>query len=336
MILNRWRTYFEEVSTIEFAHPSIPSSFSVHGPVQKITVAEVEAALKKISRERQRAPMVWRPAYGSRNPDSQRSGWRRSSIRLLRRRKCPIFGREARRSIKLSDNQCGFVTGCGNIDAIHAARLLVEKHREKQKPVHLAFLDLEKAFDRVPREVIWYALREHGVSEELVEWVRILYSCSKSRVQAAAGTSMEFSIFVGVHQGSALSPLLFVWTLLYAGDVMLASKDKVELQRQVQAWCDRFEGYGLRLNVKKTEYMTTDEDESSYIKVNGIELPRTSVFRCLGSAIASDGGLLVEANSRSEVQMALSDGSAVRQEDTRVPKVEDLQSSRPTCSYLWS
>ncbi|VDP22105.1 unnamed protein product [Heligmosomoides polygyrus] len=77
---------------------------------------------------------------------------------------------------------------------------------------------------------------------------------------------------------------------------MLASEGKTELQRQVQAWCDCLDRLGLKLNVKKTEYMTTDEDESSSIKVNGIELPRTSVFKYLGSAIASDGGLLVEAN----------------------------------------
>ncbi|VDO65224.1 unnamed protein product [Heligmosomoides polygyrus] len=172
--------------------------------------------------------------------------------------------------VQLSSNQCGFVAGCGTVDAIHATRLLIEKHREKQKAVHIAFLDLEKAFDRVPREVIWYALRHHGVPEELIEWVRILYSCPKSRVQAAAGTSMEFPISVGVHQGSALSPLLFVvvmdaitrdlqkpvpWTLLYADDVMLASEDKGELERELQAWCDRLERFGLRLNVKKTEYL---------------------------------------------------------------------------------
>ncbi|VDP22623.1 unnamed protein product [Heligmosomoides polygyrus] len=70
--------------------------------------------------------------------------------------------------VKLSDNQCGFVSGSGTIHAIHAARLLVEKHCEKQKPVHIAFLDLEKVFDRVRREVIWNALRQHGVPEELV------------------------------------------------------------------------------------------------------------------------------------------------------------------------
>ena len=60
---------------------------------------------------------------------------------------------------------------CGTTDAIFAARLLVEKYREKNVPLHLAFLDLEKAFDRVPHDVIWLALRDQGIPEHLVSWV---------------------------------------------------------------------------------------------------------------------------------------------------------------------
>ncbi|VDO18768.1 unnamed protein product [Heligmosomoides polygyrus] len=56
--------------------------------------------------------------------------------------------------------------------------------------------------------------------------------------------------------------------------------------------------FGLKLNVKKTEYLTTDVTESSSIKVNGIELPRTVVFKYLGSAVTSDGKLMIEVNSR--------------------------------------
>ncbi|VDP13306.1 unnamed protein product [Heligmosomoides polygyrus] len=120
-----------------------------------------------------------------------------------------IVDRRIRDVVQLSTNQCGSVAGCGTVDAIHAVRLLLEKHRENQKPVHFAFLDLE-VFDRVPREVMWCAFRRHGVPEELIEWVRILYSCPVSRVRALTGTSMEFPVSVGMYQASALSPLLFV------------------------------------------------------------------------------------------------------------------------------
>ncbi|VDP06761.1 unnamed protein product [Heligmosomoides polygyrus] len=49
---------------------------------------------------------------------------------------------------------------------------------------------------------------------------------------------------------------------------MLASEDKDELEREVQAWCDRLERFGLKLNVKKTGYLTMDVTEFSSIKVN--------------------------------------------------------------------
>ncbi|VDO92928.1 unnamed protein product [Heligmosomoides polygyrus] len=88
------------------------------------------------------------------------------------------------------------------------------------------------------------------------------------------------------------------WTLLYADDVMLACEDKDDLERQVQAWCDRLARFGLKLNVKKTEFLATDVNEFGSIKINGAELARTSVFKYLGSAIASDGGVMVEVNSR--------------------------------------
>uniref|UniRef100_A0A7I4YQG6 Reverse transcriptase domain-containing protein n=1 Tax=Haemonchus contortus TaxID=6289 RepID=A0A7I4YQG6_HAECO len=185
--------------------------------------------------------------------------------------------------VELTTNQCGFVA------------------------------DLEKTFDRVPRDVIWYALRQHGVPEELIEWVRIIYTSPKSRVQTAAGTSTEFPISFGVHQGSALSPLLFVvvmdtitkdlqrpapWTLLYADGVVLASEDKSELESQMQTLPDRLAMFGLRLNVKKTEYLTTDSSELDSTKINGTELTRTTTFKYLGLAIASDGSLGFDTNSR--------------------------------------
>ncbi|KAK6767018.1 hypothetical protein RB195_026345 [Necator americanus] len=55
-----------------------------------------------------------------------------------------------RKIVSVSLNQCGFVKDCSTIDAIHAVRILLEKHREENRSVHLAFLDLEKAFDRTP------------------------------------------------------------------------------------------------------------------------------------------------------------------------------------------
>ena len=65
----------------------------------------------------------------------------------------------------------------------------------------MAFIDLEKAFDRVPREVIWWALRNLGVEERNVRLVQGMYANARSRVSVGEGYSEEFEVKVGVHQG---------------------------------------------------------------------------------------------------------------------------------------
>ena len=70
-------------------------------------------------------------------------------------------------------------------------------------------MDLEKAFDRVPREVVRWALRKLGVDEWLIRTVMALYTEACTIVITDAGPSESFEVKVGLHQGSVLSPLLF-------------------------------------------------------------------------------------------------------------------------------
>ena len=108
-------------------------------------------------------------------------------------------------------------------------------------------MDLEKAFDKVPRPAITWALRRQMVPEYLVTAVLGLYKNSTSQVRFAGGLSEKFEIKVGVHQGSALSPLLFKlvmeeatksirkgdpWDLLYADYLVLTAESK-ETERVV-------------------------------------------------------------------------------------------------------
>ena len=79
----------------------------------------------------------------------------------------------------------------------------------KNKELWIAFVDMEKAFDRVPREVLWWALRRLGVEEWIVIAIKALYEDATTSVKSTQGESKEFGVKVGVHQGSVLSPLLF-------------------------------------------------------------------------------------------------------------------------------
>ena len=70
--------------------------------------------------------------------------------------------------------QFEFMPGCGTTDAIFLVKQLQEKYLGKKKNLYFAFIEL-KAFDRVPREVVWWAMRKLGVQEWLVRVVKSLY-----------------------------------------------------------------------------------------------------------------------------------------------------------------
>jgi len=71
-------------------------------------------------------------------------------------------------------------------------------------------VDLEKAFDRVPREMIKWAMHTLGFEEWLVLAFMSMYTGAKTLVRTVNGNSTRFEVKVGMHQGSAFSPLLFV------------------------------------------------------------------------------------------------------------------------------
>ena len=123
--------------------------------------------------------------------------------------------------------QHGFMPSRGTIHAVFVLRSLTEKFRAKNRKLFCIFADLEKAFDWVTREVICFALRRKGVPEYLVDGIMSLYKGCKTAVSVDGELSSSFSVKVGVHQVSALSPLLFIMVmdagslmeLLYADDL---------------------------------------------------------------------------------------------------------------------
>ena len=71
-----------------------------------------------------------------------------------------IFERRLMKVVKLDEMQNGFMPGRGTIDVIFIVRQLMEKYETAGRNLFMVFVDLEKAIDRVPREVIWWSLRK--------------------------------------------------------------------------------------------------------------------------------------------------------------------------------
>ena len=79
-----------------------------------------------------------------------------------------IWERIIREETTIGDEHFGFMPGRWTTGAIFAVRQLMEKHREKQKGLHMVFIDVETTYDRVPRQEVWRCMREKGVPEKYV------------------------------------------------------------------------------------------------------------------------------------------------------------------------
>ncbi|KAK3505952.1 hypothetical protein QTP70_003342 [Hemibagrus guttatus] len=148
-------------------------------------------------------------------------------------------------------------------DAIFALRILMEKYRDGQRELHCVFVDLEKAYDRVPREELWYCMRKSGVAEKYVRVVQDMYERSRTVVRCAVGQTEEFKVEVGLHQGSALSPFLFAivmdqlseevrqespWTMMFADDIVICSESREQVEESLERWRFALERRGMKVS----------------------------------------------------------------------------------------
>ncbi|KAK3512294.1 hypothetical protein QTP70_003283 [Hemibagrus guttatus] len=165
--------------------------------------------------------------------------------------------------------------------------------------------NLEKAYDRVPREELWYCMRKSGVAEKYVRVVQDMYERSRTVVRCAVGQTEEFNVEVGLHQGSALSPFLFAivmdqlseevrqespWTMMFADDIVICSESREQVEENLERWRFALERRGMKVSHSKTEYMCVNEREGSgTVRLQGEEVKKVQEFKYLGSTVQSNG-----------------------------------------------
>ena len=159
------------------------------------------------------------------------------------------------------------------MEAIFLIRQLMERYREQKKDLHMVFIDLEKAYDKVPRNVMWWALEMNKVPTKYITLIKDMYKNVMTFVRTCGGDTTDFPINIGLHQGSALSPYLFAlvmdevtrdiqgdipWCMLFADDVVLVDESRAGVNKKLELWRRTLESKGFRLSRSKTEYMTCD------------------------------------------------------------------------------
>ncbi|GJY10408.1 ataxia telangiectasia mutated family protein [Tanacetum coccineum] len=172
------------------------------------------------------------------------------------------------------------MAGRSTTEAIHLLRSLMEKYRERQRDLHMAFLDLEKAYDSIPRELVWRTLIDKGAPGRYLRVLRDMYEGAKTRVRTLVGDTEFFPVEVGLHQDSAISPYLFAlildeiskgiqedipWCMIFADDIMLIAELAKGLNSRLEKWRKALKDKGLRISRDKTEYLRCDFGRSGRV-----------------------------------------------------------------------
>ncbi|KAK3550782.1 hypothetical protein QTP70_004917 [Hemibagrus guttatus] len=193
-------------------------------------------------------------------------------------------------------------------------RPVLEGSWEFAQPVHMCFVDLEKAFDRVPRSILWEVLWEYWVHGPLLRAVRSLYNRSRSLVCIASY------------------------------DVVLLAPSSLDLQHALGHFAAECEAAGMRVSTSKSEAMVLDQKKvACTLQVGGEVLPQVEQFKYLGVLFTSEGRMDREIDRRigaaAAVMRSMYQSVVVKKELSRKAKLSIYQSIYvPTLTYgheLW-
>ena len=183
--------------------------------------------------------------------------------------------------------------------------------------LHMVFVDFEKAFDSLDREVLWKILWHYGVPEKIVRMIRVFYDAFQARVVHEGEMTGSFSMSTRARQGCFLNPLLFLvvldWVsrqdfgdnktgiqftklqkledLEFADDMVLLSQKITHMRQKFAALLEQIARIGLKINASKTKEMRIRSlANTGNINCVGEVLEQVSAFTYPGNLITTSGG----------------------------------------------
>ena len=128
------------------------------------------------------------------------------------------------------EQQCGFRPGRVTLDASFNVKMAIKKRKEHGCETWLFLLDLVKAFDRVPGELLWQIMERFGYPPKLVGLLKALHERVLVNFEVE-GVKKVIESIIGAKQGDLLGPILFN---IYGAAVMIAWRKVREGLKQAE------------------------------------------------------------------------------------------------------
>ena len=175
--------------------------------------------------------------------------------------------------------QYGFRSGRGTVDCLFILHSAITSFINDNKALYTFFVDFSKAFDRVVYENLWFKMLKLGVNGKILNIVKSMYDCVRTKVFTNGIKSDPFYCTLGVRQGECLSPFLFsmyvndleqqlsvpgggvdighfkLFLLMYADDVVIFADSPDSLQKQIDELYKFCQKWKLKVNLDKSKVL---------------------------------------------------------------------------------
>ncbi|KAL1447407.1 hypothetical protein WDU94_005673, partial [Cyamophila willieti] len=243
--------------------------------------------------------------------------------RALLNRAEPILDRQ------LGEYQAGFRKSRSCAEQIHNIKSLISYNTVRSSTFVITFVDFQKAYDCIDREILISTLVELGLDRKTCNLINITLMNTKSKVKFRGELSEAFSIKTGVRQGDLSSPTLFncvlekivrewfislpenyglrvgykkenlkLTCLAFADDIALFAKDIEEATDQLFKLQSIAAKTGLKIAFNKTEFITNLKESPNFIKIDSQKIKQVKKFKYLGEWITPNISETVAIESR--------------------------------------
>ena len=182
----------------------------------------------------------------------------------------------------VSEDQVGYIKGRNVSTTLRTIDDVINLWNLKEKPGILLALDFQKAFDSISKKYMYQAFKKFGFGPDLLQWVSVLFTETKSSIIYNGWITEHFSVTNGIRQGCPFSPLAFIIgvellairfreskevkglnidldkiikVLLYADDITVFLRDEKDVKSVISIIGEFSSFSALRLNLSKSEAM---------------------------------------------------------------------------------
>ena len=212
----------------------------------------------------------------------------------------------------------GFSKQRGTVQAVRKIIAILEWARLRGIPAHMLTIDIEKAYDTVPYELIEEAMRRHQCPEKIIKLVHEAHAKRSIKIKVRDEFLTPIKPRRGVAQGSPLSCILFVMAMqpllnrlekecqgiiggeddtMYVDDLTLLTRDAAALRKKWEIVKEFEEFSGMMINVGKCEYDTTEPNQTRWFSQEGV---KNMILETSGEAVRILGYLLNTKGERHQ------------------------------------